>query len=102
MLEIPISFFQIIPSAFYNIIRLFIFFVFDYKLIGGEGSALNFVNPFVGESFSFTIPPLDFGYLDEILNAFGFDFSITFFELLTGPGLLIVLAYAVIKYLIPV
>lgn len=106
-MDLPANFFVSIGAQMYNLIRTILFFVFEYDLVAGGTQSLSYHSPFTGRYVEFIFPSFGGGLVtDGIISGierfFNIDISVTFFEILFGPVLLIFLAYAFIKYLIPV
>lgn len=105
-MDLPANFFVSCGAQMYNLIRTLLFFVFDYDLVAGGVQSLSYFNPFTGRFVDFSFPSFGGGLItgaivDSIERFFNFSISVSFSDVLFGPVLLILLAYAFIKYLNP-
>lgn len=105
--EFPVRFFVDIPGHIYDVIYRLNYFVFQYKLIGADGSlTIYYMNPFFNERRYFNAPALGGRLINSIVEKIeeflNLDISLTFFEVLTGSLIFLILAYAFIKFLIPI
>lgn len=105
-MDLPANFFVSLGAQMYNLIRTILFFVFDYDLVAGGVQTLSYINPFTSRIVEFSFPSFGGGLItgaivDGIEKFFNVSISVSFFDILFGPVLLIFLAYAFIKYLNP-
>lgn len=106
-MDLPANFFVYYGAQMYNLIRTLLFFVFDYNLVAGGAQSLSYTNPFTGRIVEVFFPSFGSGLVtgaivDGIERFFNINISVSFFDILFGPALLIFLAYAFIKYLNPI
>ena len=99
------DFFLKIPSLIYDsFYRLFIFLT-QFDLTGGT-QTFNYINPFTGVTDTIKFKSWGQGILFQpilsgIEKLFNIDLSVTPLELLLSSAIFLILAYAVIKFLVP-